>query len=149
MSAKSSVYRCFPLWRKFMLISSSNSSYMWGGSPNKFFHLKLSFFDLAFMPSLHVSLVKVVMRGNIITRFLHNFQSVFLGYSYNHCQFHRWPYYIYWDNSLYAINKRKGLHFCSLWFGCSMSPQSYRELLLPLLSILLSHFFPISSVVFC
>ena len=82
----------FPFWRKLMLDSSSNSSYMRSSFPNKFSHLKLSFFDLAFMPSLHVSLIKAVMRGSVVAHFLHNFQNVFFGYSYNLCQLHRWPY---------------------------------------------------------
>ena len=69
----------FPFWRKLMLDSSSNSSYMQSSFPNKFSHLKLSFFDLAFMPSLHVSLIKAVMRGSVVVHFLHNFQNVFLG----------------------------------------------------------------------
>ena len=62
-----------------MLDSSSNSSYMQSSFPNKFSHLKLSFFDLAFMPSLYVSLIKAVMRGSVVAHFLHNFQNVFLG----------------------------------------------------------------------
>ena len=69
----------FPFWRKLMLDSSSNSSYMQSSFPNKFSHLKLSFFDLAFMPSLYVSLIKAVMRGSVVAHFLHNFQNVFLG----------------------------------------------------------------------
>ena len=98
----------FPLFEKLMFDSSSNSSYMRSSFPNKFLHLKPSFFNLAFIPSLHVGLVKAVMRGNIIALFFNNLQNRFSRYSQNLCQLHCWFYQIYWDDSLHAIDQKKG-----------------------------------------
>ena len=73
--------RSFPLWGKLVLDSSSHPSYMRSNFSNKFPHLEPSFFHLAFIPNLHVGLVKVVMRGSIIALFFNNFQGSFSRYS--------------------------------------------------------------------
>ena len=69
--------KVLPTWGKLVFDSSSHSSYMRSSFPKKFPHLKPFFFNLAFMPSLYVGLVKAVMRGSIITLFFNNFQSSF------------------------------------------------------------------------
>ena len=77
--------RSFPFWQKLVSNSSSHTSYMRGYFPYKFSYLKLSFFNLAFMPYLHTFLVKAVMKGNIVAFFLNNLQDVFSGYLYYLC----------------------------------------------------------------
>ena len=70
--------RSLPFWRQLVFDYYVYTSFIKGCLPKKFSHLKLLFFDLTFMPCLHTSLVKAIVRGSIVSFFFNDLQDVFV-----------------------------------------------------------------------